>query len=361
MSVTTKVVRGESTLADSTTRTPRVTSPLEDLVTVVLGAFFVGGALSDAWAHTNIIKQLESFFTPWHALLYSGFAATAAWTFWLGFRRRHGVPRWWRDAWPAGYALGAFGGALFLAAGVGDMTWHQILGVENGLDAALSPTHLLLATGGTLLLTSPLRSWWASGSSREKAVSGVASLALGTTLAMVLVSFASALLSVAPTRVYDQIVNSPSHVDAAFGVSRYLVTTIVLGVPVLMVHRRRATFGTAMAVVGAVALFEMVMSEVPKTLTFAAIGAVIGAGVVDLILVRLDAIRGADAPLRLPIAGAVFATVVWSGHLIGMRLGDELRWQIELWTGGVVLCAVLGAVLGGLAAAPASRATLSKS
>jgi hypothetical protein len=47
----------------------------------------VGGALADAWAHTNIIDEIESFFTPWHALLYGGFTGTAAWTFWLAYRR----------------------------------------------------------------------------------------------------------------------------------------------------------------------------------------------------------------------------------------------------------------------------------
>jgi hypothetical protein len=360
MSTTSKVVRGASTLADSGTRSLHVASPREDLVTVVLSACFVGGALTDAWAHSNIVKQLESFFTPWHAMLYGGFTATAAWTFWMGFRRRHGVQHWWRNAWPAGYAVGALGAAIFLIAGVGDMLWHTIFGIESTLDAALSPTHLLLAFGGTLLLTSPLRSWWANGSGGDRAATGIASLALGTTLAILLVSFASGLTSTAPTRVYDQLLDSPSHVDAAFGIGRYLITTVVLGVPLLLAHRRRATFGTGTAIVGAVALFEVVQYELREPMTIAAAGAVLGAAVADLVLVRLDALRGPDARLRLPIAGAVFATLIWTGHLIGLRLADDLRWQVELWTGAVVLSAVLGAVLGGLAAGPASRVTLAR-
>jgi hypothetical protein len=35
----------------------------------------------DAWAHNNL-AQLETFFTPWHAVLYSGFVALAGWM-WL--------------------------------------------------------------------------------------------------------------------------------------------------------------------------------------------------------------------------------------------------------------------------------------
>ena len=45
-----------------------VTTPAEDAVTATLGTLLVGGSLTDAWAHTNIINELESFFTPWHAL-----------------------------------------------------------------------------------------------------------------------------------------------------------------------------------------------------------------------------------------------------------------------------------------------------
>jgi hypothetical protein len=58
--------------------------------------------------------------------------------------------------------MGGIAAVLFLVAGVGDMIWHTVFGIETGLDAALSPTHLLLVASGTLLLTSPLRSWWAS-------------------------------------------------------------------------------------------------------------------------------------------------------------------------------------------------------
>ena len=55
-----------------TVRVPPAT-PREDAVTALLGTVMMLGVLSDAWAHNNIIKTLESFFTPWHALLYAGF------------------------------------------------------------------------------------------------------------------------------------------------------------------------------------------------------------------------------------------------------------------------------------------------
>jgi hypothetical protein len=327
-------------------------SRVEDLVTVLFGACLVGGALTDAWAHTNIIDELESFFTPWHALFYGGFAATAAWTFWLGYRRRGAGRPWWRSGWPAGYALGALGAVIFMVSGVVDLAWHSAFGIENGLDAGFSPSHIGLVLGATLLLTSPLRSWWASGSDRSRAATGVASLALGTVFATILLSSSMVMLSAAPTHVYDHVLNSPSHVETAFGLSKYLMTTVLLLVPVLLAYRRRAVFGTATAVVGTVVLFDLTQAEFPPAVSLAGLAATLGAAVFDLAVTRLDAVRGADAPLRLPVAGALFATLVWSGHLLGLQIAAGLRWPPELWVGSVVMAAFLGAALGALAGRP---------
>ncbi|KRE45130.1 hypothetical protein ASG92_12450 [Arthrobacter sp. Soil736] len=50
-----------------------------DLVTELLGLWLVLAVFLDGWAHLNL-PSLETFFTPWHAALYSGMLATAAWT-----------------------------------------------------------------------------------------------------------------------------------------------------------------------------------------------------------------------------------------------------------------------------------------
>ena len=55
------------------------------------------------------------------------------------------------------YGIGVLGVIVFGAGGIGDMVWHVAFGVEAGLEALLSPTHLVLLAGGILLLTSPLR------------------------------------------------------------------------------------------------------------------------------------------------------------------------------------------------------------
>lgn len=67
-------------LRDSGEPRPR-TSVRTDVVTTVLSVWFVLGLFLDAYHHANL-PDLETFFTPWHAVFYSGFAATAGWVLW---------------------------------------------------------------------------------------------------------------------------------------------------------------------------------------------------------------------------------------------------------------------------------------
>jgi hypothetical protein len=125
-----------------------------DWAIVVASGWFIGGVYLDGWAH-NTFPSLETFFTPWHAVMYSGFLAMMAVLGWA-MGRNHVAGRSWWDAIPAGYELSLVGGLLFLAGGVGDMLWHFAFGIEADLEALLSPTHLLLLLGGALLLTGPV-------------------------------------------------------------------------------------------------------------------------------------------------------------------------------------------------------------
>lgn len=127
-------------------------SPRQDAVSVVAGAWLVAALFSDGWAHHNV-PELEGFFTPWHGALYAGLVANAGWLVFLG---RQGRWRWYQFL-PVGYGWGAIGLGVFAIGGVADMAWHLTFGVEAGIDALLSPSHLVLLSGGMLILTGPLR------------------------------------------------------------------------------------------------------------------------------------------------------------------------------------------------------------
>jgi hypothetical protein len=124
---------------------------------ILLAIWFLGGLYLDGWAHNNLASSLESFFTPWHAVFYSGFLAVASYHGWLmWYNQRQGYA--WLAALPSGYELSLWGLIIFAAGGLGDMLWHEILGIETGIEALFSPTHLMLATGIALIVAGPLRS-----------------------------------------------------------------------------------------------------------------------------------------------------------------------------------------------------------
>jgi len=258
-------------------------TPPQDLITALLGAGLVGGAMSDTWAHINILSDIqgEGFFTPWHGLLYGSFTASAAWLFWLAYRRRDRAPRWWVDAWPAGYALGAVALVIFAFAGLCDMLWHEVFGVEADIDGVLSPSHLLLGVGAVLLITSPLRSWWRVGGGGRRAFAGVLTLGLGTALAATFMLYVSAFEMVGPTLPLDGRPGTSGYNEAARGLASYLITTLVLVVPLLLAHQRRPVFGIATAVVGVGTCFVLVPHEFPRPQTAGGLAAIAAAIVVD--------------------------------------------------------------------------------
>src|SRR5258706_4851841 len=115
-----------------------------DLVTTVLGAWFTVGLFLDAWAH-NTKPGLETFFTPWHAVFYSGFTATEAWVLWVSRAAlQPGRPamaaimpaqaKKRRAQCPVGYAATLVAVFGFAVAGVGDLVWHTVFGIEQNIN-----------------------------------------------------------------------------------------------------------------------------------------------------------------------------------------------------------------------------------
>jgi hypothetical protein len=101
----------------------------------------------------------QSFFTPWHAVLYAGYAMTAS-ALVASLLRNHARGCPWQLALPVGYGLSGLGALIFGAGGVTDLIWHTIFGIEAGVEALLSPTHLVLALGLGLIASGPVRAAW---------------------------------------------------------------------------------------------------------------------------------------------------------------------------------------------------------
>jgi hypothetical protein len=310
-----------------------------DLVTVLLSAWFTIGLMFDAWAHNNV-PHLESFFTPWHAVFYSGFLATAAWIAWTV----RDVRRLGRSAIPRGYepaALAVVGFALF---GIGDASWHTVFGIEQDINILFSPTHLGLAATMLVIITTPVRS--AAGPGRM--LPAVLATALATALVLLFFQYANAF-----TYAPEGVVYGMSTVNEEFTarlVAAIAVTSLVLLVPLLVLARRwRLPFGTATAVYAAAAALCAAITagrSVPLLVGLVATG--IGADLLARWL-RPDP----STPVRYRLFGALVPLLTWtvylaiaygvagSVHIIAPTGGHPER-AVELYTGAPVLQALVG-------------------
>jgi hypothetical protein len=115
-----------------------------DLLVSICSLWSACGFLLDTWAHGHV--PVETFFTPYHGVAYSGIFAGAAVLAIYGMR----------GAIPQTYRYPMLGIVLFILSGFGDLAWHTLLGIEEGVDAVLSPTHMGLGIGILLISSAPI-------------------------------------------------------------------------------------------------------------------------------------------------------------------------------------------------------------
>lgn len=312
-------------------------SDRDHLIIAALGLSAIGGLYLDGWAHTNR-PGLETFFTPWHAVLYSGFILTAAWVVLLAVRLGGlaAGPRGWWAALPKAYRAGVVGVSVFAAGGAGDMLWHTLFGVEVGVDALLSPTHLILLIGGMLLFSSPSVAAARDFSGRWTAVAAMAlsSAAVGAAAAFFL-SYLEVFRHPRASEFY--VANGSNEVSAILGFGGYLANTAAIVVAVLLLRRflDRPPLGVLTTVTAAVAIGGAAFSEF--AFPTPVVGAIAGAVVAEALLVLVPWPWD-----RWLVLGALGPIAIWSGQLIGVELSVGIGWTVELWAGVVALCGLAG-------------------
>lgn len=132
------------------------TSIRGDWLLAALSVWLIGGFYVDIWAHAHGEVD-DTFLTQWHALLYSGAASFGVATGALAvLGRSRGAPL--RDVLPGPYRQSFVGAVVFAVGGIFDLAWHTAVGFEVDVEALLSPSHLILAAGGLLMVGGPVRS-----------------------------------------------------------------------------------------------------------------------------------------------------------------------------------------------------------
>lgn len=335
----------------STTERRPFASRRDDLITLLAGIWFVIGLFVDAWAHSNR-PQLETFFTPWHAIFYSGFVATAGWVCWLVWRNvlagRRGM-----HAVPVGYGTTMLALGVFLLSALADMIWHGVFGIEQSLAAVFSPSHLGLGASMLLILTSPLRSAWANPSMPaapplSRFLPAALSVGAAAGLFGLYLTFANAAGWSA-----ESIVQAFSTIREGDGTTRtraamlagdVALTNAILLAPLLLLARRWSIpVGTATAVYGVFAFLSCSVDAFEYLSTFVAF--VVAGVAVDALVWWLRPGPGHRGRYWSLAALAPLAT--WSVYLAAASIAaGRLPDVVEYWTGMPVIAALHGLLLG---------------
>lgn len=314
-----------------------------EYVGMALSLWMVAGLFLDGWAHAHLESTKESFFTPWHAVLYSGFVAVAGWVA-APLLQQRDKPLVQRI--PDENRVTFVGVVVFAAGGAGDVIWHDLFGIEVGIAALLSPTHLVLLVGGLLMLTTPLRTAWRESAMMPK-LSAFMPVLLSATLSTAVVAFfllyawgGTDLTPVAelPAAALDH--GAPGHDQVeqalALAIIGRLVTTILLIGPLLLLLKRwKPPLGSA------VILFTTV-----STLLFVLSGDAGAALLVPPVAAGLLAdlaIHRRQTPITrrwMYALAAWLPLVMWGVHFAAMALTHGLGWPPELWGGAIVLAAL---------------------
>jgi hypothetical protein len=325
----------------------------QDLVTAVLSFWMVAGVASDGWAHIH--QQLDTFFTPWHGIMYSGYAALAAWMIWL-VRPTPGSPGLARRI-PVGYGLGLVGAGFLLFTAVADGVWHAIFGIEATLEAMLSPTHLIGFVGALLMYSSPLRGEWVSPRLSERPALReflpiLLSLSATTTVITVFLGGSSAFIPPPPIQAVDPAAPLES-LDAYVigqGWQGIMLNNLMLLAPLLLAYRRwRLPFGSAtifltIPVVMAVAVWDL-GAAYPLLLA-----PIAGGLVADWLTARSPGTAFDRGTHRLVATATPLA--MWLVYVLVLQLRFGIVWSAELWTGTVIFTVLAGYALHLLTALP---------
>ncbi len=299
---------------------------------VALGGAVAAGAHLDSWAHGHIASTLETFFTPWHALLYASLAATTAFLVlraaWTGAR-----PWEWARALPDGYGLSLVGCLLFGIGGVLDLAWHLQFGIERGFQALISPTHLVLMVSGGLIVSGPLRAAWRRPG-RRAGWPAIASATLTLTMLTFFGQFDHPFTSQWSALPMPALPPEPAEELGMLGI--ILHTGLLMGVVLLLVRRFDLPPGSLTFLMGVNAVFVTLIKGADPIIL---VGVLAGVAA-DLLLTSLR-----PSPERLTQA-RLFAFLVpvllYTLYFYGLIEVDGVWWPVHLWAGAPVVAGLTG-------------------
>ncbi len=302
------------------------------------------GLYIDGWAH-NHDKVDDTFFTPWHAVLYGAVLAAGLLLIFAHFRNVGRGYRW-RQALPVGYGLSLAGFFIFAAGGVADLIWHEAFGFEKGLEALLSPSHLLLAASGLMIMTGPIRAMWRRDDIEQSwrgLLPAILVFACVTSVFTFFTTFAavsSEFIALTGARPEDHTLTD------VYGImSLVMHANLLLAVVLFMARRWRLPIG-AVTLLYVINMLLMTWMHVLDAGDFIFVVSAGAAGLLGDWLLRLNALDKTGSfrffAISLPFVFCLGALLMT--HILGASVwgGSGLWWEIHMWLGAPLMAAAFG-------------------
>jgi hypothetical protein len=320
------------------------------LVLIACNVLTTVGLAGDIARHLQNPDNLSGdFLSGWHLVLYGGVTTVALW---LGIGAlRHGPAFVWSaGTTTVGFLLLAFGGVF-------DSIWHARFGTEANVEALVSPPHLTVFAGLACLLASPVVVLWRREARRLGWIASIVALSSVVTTVLVISLFTGFLsplasgMSLSFGYVEPLIGESPIDYDQVRGLGVAVWTTAVLvaAFTVVLVRFRPMPGLVALSVFlcGAPALLLTDRTVIQPL--------VIGYAVSGIVTEVVVALMGKPTLGRIgaTITGALMGSMIWASTFALLERDGRLAWSTAMWSGTVVLSALVGAAVAALVALPA--------
>jgi hypothetical protein len=327
---------------------------LIDWISTALSVWAIGGVYLDGWAHSHG-KADVSFFTPWHAVMYSG--VFALFTF-IALHQRQGRLQGfgWLRALPRGYGLTAAGAGLFMVGGALDLAWHTLFGIEINVETVLSPTHLLLATSAVLLVSGPIRAAWARyDPASTRGWGKLGPMVISMALVWAILGFFTQFAHPVNTILADQATAlnieatgaNPWELQGGGIAGILLQTALMAAATLLLVKQWRLPFG---AITLMITLNTQAMAVFQDRYEYGLAALVTGL-LADTALAMPQPSEEQRGRFYLFAAG--LPVIFFSLYFLTLHLTRGIGWTIHLWLGAIYMAAAVGLFVSYLLAWPA--------
>jgi hypothetical protein len=238
----------------------------------------------------------------------------------------------------------------FGIGGLADMAWHEIFGIEKGIEALLSPSHITLAVSMGLVVSGPLRASWRSNARGWQQLPSVLSLALTLSIVTFFTQSAHPVAQLWGAR------NLHGWRDDDFAATALLFGQGILVAGALFALRNgKPTPGTFTVLFGLNA-FGMGFLNSRIYPTQFVLAFVVAGALLDGLCAALQPSQPQPAAWRMFVFAALVPVALLGAYFITLHNTFGLTWRIHFWLGLIAMSSVGALILCAMLRGPASPA-----